>query len=155
MSAYLRVMMVGLALCLLLGAMPQTGPCDARAEPLADTISLVADPSPGPAARYGLKKTKAALQANGVTMQEAATVEAAQGSVVIVAGLGKGSTPTASLLRSLFISPPEGAESLLIQHVRKDGKECLLVSGSDDRGLMYALLARIMHRASNGILFAL
>jgi hypothetical protein len=140
MSAYLRVMTAGLALCLLLGAMHQVGPCDSRAEPPADTISLVADPSPGPAARYGLKKTKAALQAKGVTVQEAATVGAARGGVVIVAGLGKGSTPTAGLLRSLSISPPEGAESLLIQHARSDGKECLLVSGGDDRGLMYALL---------------
>jgi hypothetical protein len=140
MSAYLRVLAAGFAIGLLLVAIQGLGPCGSRTDALADTISLVSDPTPGPAARHGLKKAKEALRAKGLTVEEAATVEAARGSIVIVTGLCKGPGPAAGLLKSLTITPPEGAESLLIQHVRWDGKKGLLVSGGDDRGLMYALL---------------
>ena len=44
------------------------------------------------------------------------------------------------LLTSLYISLPEYQESLLIRHVQWGGKNILIVSGIDERGLMYALL---------------
>jgi len=44
------------------------------------------------------------------------------------------------LHKSLGVAPPEGAESLLIRRGKWNGKTAWLVSGADDRGLMYALL---------------
>ncbi len=140
MSAYLRIGLVGLAIVLLLGTLPGLGPCNPTTAASADTISLVSDPSPGLAARHGLKKIKEALRAKGVSLDEAATIEAARGKTLILAGLGQGSGPAAQLIKALSVAPAEGAESLLIQHVRWKDRNVLLLSGGDNRGLMYALL---------------
>ncbi len=103
-------------------------------------VSLIADKEVGPAVQHGLKKTKLTLQDKGVPFEEVSTVEKARGDILIVAGLAEGSGEAAKLLNSLRITPPQGAESLMIQNTRWRGKKVLLVSGADDRGLMYALL---------------
>jgi len=82
----------------------------------------------GPRARPGgasrLKKLKLAFEQKGIVCEEAATPERARGSVVVVAGL----------------TPDSGAESLRIRFTGGKGKQALLVTGGDDRGLMYGLL---------------
>jgi hypothetical protein len=139
MSNSLRALAGGLAAALLLVAVP--GPDGAGAPPDAPAaVTLVADAEPGPAARHGLKQLREALKARGLSVEEAATPEAARGGLVIVAGLGKGTGAAAGRLKALDVAPPEGAESLLVRRDRRDGKDGLLVSGGDDRGLMYALL---------------
>jgi hypothetical protein len=97
--------------------------CGASAAP-AIGVSLVADRAPGPAARHGLKKLKVAFEQKGIACEEAATPERARGSVVVVAGL----------------TPESGVESLRIRFTGGKGKQSLLVTGGDDRGLMYGLL---------------
>jgi len=104
------------------------------------TISLIVDSAVGPAARHGLNKIKLALQEKGVSFEEVGELEAAHGDILLVVGLGNVSSAAMSLLKSSGVSTPEGPESLLIQHTEWKGKKTLLVTGGDDRGLMYALL---------------
>ncbi|HEX5271342.1 MAG TPA: hypothetical protein VFW33_12675, partial [Gemmataceae bacterium] len=111
MSHIPRALVGGLALALLLGAVP--GPEGAGAPP--DTpaaVSLVADAAPGPAARHGLDKLREALRAKGLSVEDAATPRAAGGSLVIGAGLGRGAGAAAARLKALDVAPTEGAESL-------------------------------------------
>src|SRR3989442_270793 len=115
-------------------------PCKSQSNSPQVTISVVADSAAGLAAKHGLNKVITALKAKGVAVEQAASREAARGKIVLLAGLASGSGAAARLLKHLKIAPPTGAESLLTRHVNWDGKKVLLVSGADDRGLMYALL---------------
>ena len=104
------------------------------------TVSLVSESSPGPAAAHGLTKLAAALGARKIEVDRAAAPAAAKGGIVIVAGLASGSGPAAELLKSAGVSAPAGPEALVVHHVQVAGKPAVVVAGSDDRGLMYALL---------------
>ena len=103
-------------------------------------VSLVTDKEIASPVQHGLNKTKLTLQQKGILFEEAATVDKADGDILIVAGLGHGSGEAAKLLKFFNIAPPEAAESLLIKHTRWKGRKLLLISGADARGLMYALL---------------
>jgi hypothetical protein len=103
-------------------------------------VSVVSDRTPGPAGRHGLAKLAAALRAKGVEMERAASLDKAGGKAVIVAGLGSGPGPAAKLHRELGVAAPKGFETLRVHRFSRSGKRGLLVSGGDDRGLMYALL---------------
>src|SRR5262245_62165997 len=103
-------------------------------------ISLIVDASPGPAARHGQSKLVSALRAKGVTIEQAENLESSHGETVIVAGQARSSGVASALHKSLGIAPSGGAEALLIRQVKWKGKTVYLVSGADDRGLMYALL---------------
>jgi dienelactone hydrolase len=104
------------------------------------TVSIVSDDAPGLAARNGLNKLAVALKARGVAIEQVNSLEAALGETLIVAGRGAASGAAAAMSKSLGVAPPESAESLLIRRTKWNGKTALLVSGADDRGLMYALL---------------
>ncbi len=81
-----------------------------------------------------------ALKTKAVSLQRVSSFSAAQGDPLITVGLAAGEGPAASVLKSAKIAPPEGREGLLIQRSQMNGKNVLLLCGSDDRGLMYALL---------------
>jgi hypothetical protein len=104
------------------------------------TVSIVSDDAPGLAARNGLNKLAAALKARGVAIEQVNSLEAARGETLIVAGRPAASGAAAALSKSLGVAPPESAESLLISQTKWNGKTAWLVSGADDRGLMFALL---------------
>jgi hypothetical protein len=103
-------------------------------------VSLIQDRAAGAPARYGMDKVKAALEAKGIRCEEPASVQAAHGDFLIVAGLPSKAGPAAELAKSLGITAPSAPESLLIRNVDWKGKPTLLLSGADDRGLMYSLL---------------
>ena len=103
-------------------------------------ISLVTDRQMGPAARHGIGKVRLALEARGITVEQATSLDTARGGVMIVLGLSGAGGSAAKLHESLGIPRPTEAESLVIRHAKRSGKKVLLVSGADDRGLMYALL---------------
>ncbi|MHC4505470.1 MAG: hypothetical protein ACYTFI_19370, partial [Planctomycetota bacterium] len=73
-------------------------------------------------------------------VERVASLREARGEVLVVSGLGAGPGPAAELHKALRVPVPEGAEALVIRSSRWQGKKALLVSGADDRGLMYALL---------------
>ena len=103
-------------------------------------VSLVPDGAPGPAVRHGLDKVRSALQARSIPVEDAAPPETARGGVLIVSGLADGDGPAARMHGELGVPVPEGAEALVIHKAEWCGRRALLVSGADDRGLMYALL---------------
>jgi len=111
-----------------------------RSASLNIKVTVITDAAPGPAARHGQSKLVSALRAKGVSVEQAENWDASHGETVIVAGQAKGSGVASTLHKSLGIAPPEGAEALLIRQVRWKGKTVYLLSGADDRGLMYALL---------------
>ncbi|MHC4534295.1 MAG: beta-N-acetylhexosaminidase family protein [Planctomycetota bacterium] len=104
------------------------------------TVLLVIDDTMGPAGRHGVKKVRMALQVKDITVEQVTTLEATNGNLLLVAGFSGGTGPAAKLHDSLDIPRPKEAESLLIRETKWSGKKTLLVSGADDRGLMYALL---------------
>ena len=117
----------------------------ARIEKSISHLDIVADPSLGLGATHGLSKILAALQEKRVAAQRVASpatgpAETSATSRTIVVGLATGNGPAARMIQSTGIAAPTAAEALLIRHTELDGKPALLVAGSDDRGLMYAVL---------------
>lgn len=104
------------------------------------TISLVTDSTIGPGTRHGVSKIISSLQGKGVSVERVNSLEAARQNRLIVSGISGGLGAAAKLHKALDIAVPTEAESLLIRHTNLAGKKVLLVSGADDRGLMYALL---------------
>lgn len=103
-------------------------------------ISLVTDSRMGRASRHGTNKLRLALQKKGIQVEQTTSGEKAQANTLIVVGLSGGSGTAAKLHKLLDIQKPAERESLLIRHTKWSDKKTLLVSGADDRGLMYALL---------------
>ncbi len=104
------------------------------------TVLLIIDDTMGPAGRHGVNKVRTALQAKGISVEQTTSLEKTTSDLLLIAGLSVGAGPAAILHDKLDISRPKGNESLLIRHIKWSGKRTLLVSGADDRGLMYALL---------------
>ncbi len=104
------------------------------------TVSLVTRSKGGPAERHGIRKLLAALRAKGVAFEEAASLERARGRFLIVPGVASGGGAAAKLHKALKVPAPKAAEALVIRRGSWEGRQVLLVSGADDRGLMYALL---------------
>jgi hypothetical protein len=113
--------------------------CSLQAEQ-SPLISLVTDAQMNPAARHGVSKVRLALRAKGIQIEQTTSLETARGDLLLVLGLSREAGTAATLHSKLDIPKPVEAESLLIRHVKWSGKKGLLVSGADDRGLMYALL---------------
>jgi len=103
-------------------------------------ISLVTDSRMGRASRHGTNKLRLALQKKGIHVEQTTSGEKARANTLIVVGLSGSSGTAAKLHKLLDIPKPAERESLLIRHTKWSGKKILLVSGADDRGLMYALL---------------
>ncbi len=108
--------------------------------PRTGTISLLSDSRMGPGTTHGLKQVRLALQSKGAKFEEVTSAGTAGGDILLVAGLSRGTGPAARLHTELGITAPTQAESLLVRRTQWEGKNVLLVSGADDRGLMYALL---------------
>jgi hypothetical protein len=103
-------------------------------------ISLVTDQTPSAAVRYGLTKVMAALQAKHISFEKVNSITQARGKTLVVAGLGTSGGAAAQLLKKGSHLIPNGAESLVIWKTSSAKKPVWVISGADDRGLMYALL---------------
>ncbi len=103
-------------------------------------ITLVTDSQMGRASQHGTNKLRLALQEKGIKAKQTTSLEKVQANTLIVVGISGGSGAAAKLHKLLDIQRPTERESLLIRHTKWSGKKILLVSGADDRGLMYALL---------------
>jgi hypothetical protein len=106
-------------------------------------VSLVADPSDptasAPPARWAARELQEALATRGVavSLHERLADAGADHSTVLIAGL----RPQArGILKSAGVSALEQAEALGLVSGKVSGKAVLLASGSDVRGLVYALL---------------
>src|SRR5262249_62377455 len=95
-----------------------TGVPRARAD--EPVVSLLTDEKPGPAASHGAEKLMEALRGKGVAGERAASLEAAQGKFLIVAGRAEGGGPAARLLKAGKHPVPRGPEALGIRrHARR------------------------------------
>ena len=104
-------------------------------------LSFVVDGQPGPAAAHGLRKLLNALQAKSVSCQQVTQIEAAEGRILVLAGLASGTGPAAQFITEEHRKAPLLPESVIIAHSPSwRGKPTWAISGTDDRGLMYAEL---------------
>ena len=80
------------------------------------------------------------MQAKNITIEKVRTIEEATGEMVIVAGLGNGEGKASQLSKERNHEIPQVAEALSIWKTTWQKKQVWVISGFDDRGLMYGLL---------------
>jgi hypothetical protein len=116
-------------------------------------LSIITDKAPGAAVSHGLMKLTDALQAKNVSFEKVASINEAQGETVIVAGLASGEGAAARMLKDGNHTVPEVSEALTIWKTDWQKKPVWVISGFDDRGLMYALLdvANRISRSTDGV----
>ncbi|MEJ7829608.1 MAG: hypothetical protein WKF91_15470, partial [Segetibacter sp.] len=103
-------------------------------------ISIVTDKAPGLPVMHGLDKLTAALAKKNIAFEKVQSLNQAQGKTLIIAGLSKGEGNAAALLKSANHVVPDSAEALTIWKTASNNKPVWVISGYNDRGLMYALL---------------
>jgi len=101
---------------------------------------VVPDATNGVVAQYGVTKLKVALRAQGWTVKTAASLEAAKGDLVIVAGTSTNNGAAARLLRDAGVALPDVSEALTVKRLERGKQSMLVLCGADERGLMYAAL---------------
>lgn len=104
----------------------------------APTVSFIISGDLPKAGQYGLTRLKESLRSKSASFEEAASLETATGSnvLIVVSVAGDRAKP----LPGLNLTPMNGPESVSIKRISLDGKTVVRVAGSDARGLMYGLL---------------
>ena len=95
---------------------------------------------PGISVINGITKLTDALKAKNIAFEKVGALNEAKGKMVIVAGLSTGNGEAARLLKNTNRTLPTVPEALTIWKTNSQNKPVWVVGGSDDRGLMYALL---------------
>ena len=103
-------------------------------------LSIVTDHSPGLPVSHGLTKLTDALTAKKISFEKVGSVQESHGKMILVAGLSSGEGAASQLLRAGNYEVPQVAEALTIRKTSWQKKTVWLISGFDDRGLMYGLL---------------
>ncbi len=107
---------------------------------VSPSISLITDPTADEPAKHGAAKIIAALRDRQVSFEQVATLEAATGQTLIIAGLATDRNFSDAAFKAFRKSIPTNAEALAIQKLRYRDKPVLTIGGADSRGLMYAEL---------------
>ena len=102
-------------------------------------ISIVTDKSPGVSALHGITKLTDVLQLKNITFEKVGSINEAKGKLVIAAGLGSESIASL-LLKAGSHTLPQVPEALTIWKTTLQKKTVWVISGFDDKGLMYGLL---------------
>jgi hypothetical protein len=126
--------------CLLVLLIIFTSSLQLFAHPADPLVSIVTDPSPGRASVHGLTKLTGILKQKHITYEQVAAIGDAHAKTLILAGLSKGTGPAAAFLQKNGRTVPDSAEALTIWKTSAYNKTLWVISGSDDRGLMYGLL---------------
>lgn len=103
-------------------------------------ISIVTDNSPGIPVDNALNKLTDALKAKNVTFEKASSFSEAKGRIVIATGLSSGSGTASQILKDGKHQVPDVPEAVIILKTSWQDRPVWVISGSDDRGLMYGLL---------------
>ena len=104
------------------------------------TISIVTDYRPGVSVLHGLNKLTTALQAKKITFEKVGSLNKAKGKLIIITGLSLGKGEAANILKADNHVIPELSEALTVWKTKWQNKPIWVISGFDDRGLMYGLL---------------
>ncbi len=89
---------------------------------------------------YGLSRLQESLQGRGVSVSQIPSLSQASGSVVLLIGTPGESRAIQKLLEERKFELSQKKEALAVKRIQEGNKNILVVAGSDDRGLMYALL---------------
>lgn len=103
-------------------------------------LSIVTDKTPGVSVSHGLNKLTDALQAKNIPFEKVGSINDARGKAVIVMGLSSGEGAAAQMLKAGSHTVPQASEALTIWKTNWQKKPVWVISGFDDRGLMYGLL---------------
>ncbi len=103
-------------------------------------ISVVTDGVMGQEGLHGLDKLSDALHAKKITFEKVTSASGAVGKTLIVVGLADGNGTAARLLKDGKHDVPKTAEALTIWKTEWQNKPATVISGYDEKGLMYALL---------------
>lgn len=103
-------------------------------------ISIITDQSPGLATIHGLTKLTDALKKKNISYENVNSLTLAHGKTIILTGLSKGKGAASEILKTGNHSVPEAVEALTIWKTTVQNKTAWVISGFDDRGLMYGLL---------------
>ena len=103
-------------------------------------ISIVTYDKPGVIVLHGLTELTNALQEKNITFEKVGTVTEAKGKMVIVTGLSSGEGEAAQMLKTGNHVVPKVPEALTIWKTKRQNKPVWVISGFDERGLMYGLL---------------
>jgi hypothetical protein len=102
-----------------------------------ERIGLIADPDAGPATRYALNRLETLKEK--FEIETAKTIEELEASKVILAG-HQAWPVLHDILSAKNIAIPKKPESLVIRQLSWQDKQVVLVTGSDDTGVMYGVL---------------
>ncbi len=103
-------------------------------------ISIVTDNDPGIPVAHALAKITGALSSKNITFEQIKSMDEAQGSIVLIAGLAYADGTASQLLKAGNRSVSKASEALTIWKTDWQEKSVWVVSGYDDTGLMYGLL---------------
>jgi hypothetical protein len=103
-------------------------------------LTIVVDGAIGPPSSFGLEKVSRALQERGISpIRKASVGEAAAPHFLLI-----GTTARSSVIKALTsqgkLPLSDKKESLAVKRIKEGGKDLLVIAGTDERGLMYALL---------------
>ena len=119
----------------------------AKTDGVSIQVSIIADPAMGQVAEYGMGKFIETFQAMNIPFEQVNSVEMAKGKNLIIVGLSEGNGIAARLLKSGNRTVPAASEALTIWNTRLQKKPATVISGFDDKGIMYGLLD-VAHRIS-------
>lgn len=81
-----------------------------------------------------------ALEAKNISWEKVGTLEEVKGETIIIAGLSSDNGLASQVLKTGSHNVPQVPEALTIWKTKWHKKSAWVISGFDDRGLMYALL---------------
>ncbi len=103
-------------------------------------VSIITDAQPGPVALQGLAKLTKALEAKHISFEQITSTQNAKGRQVLITGLAYGNGAAASILKMSKPAVAKTSEALTIRKTQWQKKPALVMSGYDDKGILYALL---------------
>ena len=103
-------------------------------------VSIVTDRQPGISVIHGLNKLTEALQSKNIIFEKVSSLDEAKGKEILVTGLSTGKGEAAELLKVGKQMIPEVSEALIVWKPKRKNISVWVISGYDDRGLMYGLL---------------
>lgn len=109
-------------------------------QPEPSEVDVVVDGSVGKSARFGITRLTEALQARGSQTRYMESLQEAESDHILLLGTRESSQSIRRLLAEGNLELSEREESLAVTRQLVDGRNVLIMAGSDDRGLMYAAL---------------
>ena len=109
-------------------------------ETMISTVEIIKDGTWGKPALYGFSRLQESLQGKGVSISQIPSLAQASTSFILLLGIPGESGEIQRLLKEGKFELSQKKEALAIKKIKEGDNNILVVAGSDDRGLMYALL---------------